>query len=724
MTDFERILDLADRWDETPANQRVTLEVFCEKSPELLGEFRQFLAQRSAFGQALQGDCSTADPEALVGKLHSDRFQLVRFHDSGGLGWVYVAEDRELGRSVAVKCLQPAPSADPEATRRFLREAEITAKLEHPGVVPVYGMDKSREQPSPYYAMRFVNGETMRAFIRRLHGTGKPVDWSCIEATRLLKAFVNVCETVAYAHSRGVIHRDLKPLNVMLGPYGETFVMDWGLAKSTAESEQQVGDAEVWSKEVPESATRAGRKIGTLGFMSPEQARGDWKEVGPASDQFSLGAVLYQILANDPPFHGPNVLEDAIACRFSRPREKQPGIPRPLEAICLKAMSREPASRYLSVQELKADIERYMADLPVDAREDSPFERMQRLMRRHKTTVAGAGLLSLAIVGLLAFFLEQSFRKNRDLEAANAGWQNAARLAEDERTRAESNAEQATAEREVAQRNANESEELVNRLLTVMNLSDPRLQSKVVTVAELVGMLTENEGFYQGLSLKQQFRLKLGFARSLLGSGQTAKARKLFEEVVAISSQVLAPDDELNLHIRRDLAVILDDPERSINILRDLVDNTCFSAEQRAYVGIKLIERLHLASREQDLRNYMPRVRELCFSLDASEQLTPFRFEMIEARVLYNSGRAVEALPICRRLASEIPEGISPAVAVEPIIQLGECLERLSLWEESLENYQKAEAAYLKILGSKHPAMREVSESRKRVQAELERTSD
>lgn len=299
-------------------------------------------------------------------------------------------------------------------------------------------------------------------------------------------------------------------------------------------------------------------------------------------------------------------------------------------------------------------------------------------------------------------------------------WQEASSQAQQESQRATENAEQAAAARDLAERNAQENEELVNRLLAVMNLADPRLRQKVVTVAELVTLLTENKGFYQGLSLKQQFKLKLGFARSLMGIGQREEAANAFEDVLELSSEVLEPNDVLNLHLRRDLAMLINDPDRSIKILSDLVDNTRFPSEQRAYVGIKLLERLHIASRSEELNLYLRKVEELCLSVDASDKLTPFRFAMIRTRVLYETGLAAEALPICRDLVSKIPEGISPAVAVEPIIQLGECLEKLKQWEEAMKNYQKAADAYTQILGAKHPLTLELIQAQKRVQLQLE----
>ncbi len=151
----------------------------------MLDDFKQFLEKRSAFGQILQGEARGISPESLLGKLPSERFELVRFHDAGGLGWVYLAEDRELSRSVAIKCLQPSPAADPDATRRFLREAEITAQLDHPGIVPIYGLTRGEHHPHPFYAMRFIEGETyVRPFansiLQSLHLIGR--DYTLLES--------------------------------------------------------------------------------------------------------------------------------------------------------------------------------------------------------------------------------------------------------------------------------------------------------------------------------------------------------------------------------------------------------------------------------------------------------------------------------------------------------------------------------------------------------------
>ena len=428
MDRIETLLDLLDRWDETVPSGRMSLEEFCSEYPELLDEFRQLLSQRGVLTALLNGDNSPElKPEAMIDRMQEGRFPVMQFHDSGGLGWVYLAKDRELGRMVALKCLQPEPATDPEARKRFVREAEITARLEHPGVVPIYGMGGLPQQESPSYAMRFVQGETLRTVIRDFHEPDGKQDWSSLAGIRILRSFVTVCETIAFAHSKSVIHRDLKSANVMIGSFGETLVLDWGLAKLLTETEalfidpadptQKTSGSHV-PHSVPVEATLSGATLGTVGFMSPEQARGDWEKVKPASDIFSLGAILYQILTNQAPYQGDGALKAARACTYQPPQAIATSVPKALAAICMKAMQADPTQRYNTALELKNDIERYLADEPVSARQESIFERLQRTLRHHRVAVQMGGLMALLTIVMLSAFLSFAAKKNDELKTA------------------------------------------------------------------------------------------------------------------------------------------------------------------------------------------------------------------------------------------------------------------------------------------------------------------
>ena len=284
------------------------------------------------------------------------RFRLLRVHARGGLGEVYVARDEEVRREVAVKQIRPEFSDNPQGRARFLLEAEVTGGLEHPGIIPVYGLGY-HEDGRPYYAMRLIRGDSLKQALQRFHEEREKrfdAGWRSLELRKLLYRFLDVCDAIAYAHSRGVVHRDLKPHNVMLGPFGETLVVDWGLAKVVGRSDESVPMGE--ETLTPESAlgpqaTLVGQQIGTPAYMPPEAATGKLHEIGPRSDVYSLGATLYAILTGRAPFLEKDLatmLRKVERGEFTPPHKVCPWIERALDAICLKAMAREPKDRYAS----------------------------------------------------------------------------------------------------------------------------------------------------------------------------------------------------------------------------------------------------------------------------------------------------------------------------------------------------------------------------------------
>ncbi len=286
------------------------------------------------------------------------RFRPMREHAKGGLGVVFVALDEDLGRDVALKEIRPDREPDhPGVRARFLREGEVTGKLEHPGVVPVYALGKYLDG-RPYYAMRFVQGESLAHAIERFHAADadpKRDRGERLLALRgLLGRFVAVCNTVAHAHSRGVVHRDLKPANVMLGDFGETLVVDWGLAKVLNSVDSEAAPKTGWlrlSGESSTEATRQGEVFGTPAYMPPEQAVGQAGRVGPASDIWALGAMLYCLLTGRAPYEGGDVVAQAGRCEVIPPRQRKPGVPAALEAVCLMAMVKEPQDRYSTAKD-------------------------------------------------------------------------------------------------------------------------------------------------------------------------------------------------------------------------------------------------------------------------------------------------------------------------------------------------------------------------------------
>ena len=372
-----------------------------------------------------------AGPDDGASVPEADRFRVLGRHAEGGLGTVSVAEDRQFRRRVAFKQIKGRFADDSQARGRFLLEAEVTGGLEHPGIVPVYGLGRDADG-RPFYAMRFVRGETLKDVAEGFHTSGEPFD--SVAFRKLLGHFGDVCQAIAYAHSRGVLHRDLKPANVMLGRFGETLVVDWGLAKVEGESAADpAGDdgARLRLSGSGSVETLAGSAVGTPAYMPPEQAAGRLEEVGPASDVYALGATLYSILCGRPPFRGedlPALLRRVQEGDVESPRGVREDVPKALEAVCLKAMSLRPRDRYGSPKELADEIERWLADEPVAAAAEPPSARARRWVRKHPRLVAGtAAAVLVSLVGSAAF-AGVLRGKNAELTQANAA-ERAARVA-------------------------------------------------------------------------------------------------------------------------------------------------------------------------------------------------------------------------------------------------------------------------------------------------------
>jgi len=388
--------------------------------------------------QSPRGDDFAADIEA--GNQQRSGVHLVKLHARGAIGEVFVAYDEKLSREVAVKRIRPELPPNKRRVKRFLREAIITAKLQHPGIVPIYTMGDA--SGSPHYTMPLVSGATMADLIQDTHdqleNTTSPQKW--MSAMRpLLRNFIAACNAIDYAHTENVVHRDLKPSNILIGERGRTMVVDWGCAKDIDEpesndeflsddegSEQSKGDSlEDSDRDLKKSKAHAditmlGSVMGTLEFMSPEQAAGKNESVGKQSDVFGLGATLFCLLTNDRAI-GLDSEEELRASlakvrrgEFRRIEDIDSRVPQAIVAVCRRAMAFKPADRYPTAGELGRDVEAFLAGDVVQAYAEPFHDRMMRFLRRHQTLVTTlVGVLLAGFVSMLALNLFVNSQKAR-----------------------------------------------------------------------------------------------------------------------------------------------------------------------------------------------------------------------------------------------------------------------------------------------------------------------
>jgi WD40 repeat protein/serine/threonine protein kinase len=408
---------------------------FLEAAPAPTDENLSF-GSRDTIGQA--ASVTPAEP----GRPSPARYRILGRLAQGGMGVIYRVWDESLRRLLAMKIIrgqEQLPSSglssvDPQLLARFLREAEITGQLDHPGVVPVHEIGTDAHG-RVYFTMRLVQGDSLSTVLDRV--AKGDADWT---QTRVLDVLIKVCETLAFAHSRGIVHRDLKPDNIMVGRFGETYVMDWGLAKRQKKDEGgrrkdeggRMKDEPAGSGSsfiLPPSSldmTVAGAVLGTPFYMPPEQAAGRLDELDERADVYAVGAMLYRLLTGQHPYARPpgkrtvqEILADVRAGPPTPVRQLSPRVPGELVAICEKAMARHRAERYAGAQEMADDLRAYLENRVVRAyRTGAAAEFRKWVVRNRLAALAGAAAL-VAAVGGLTTTLGVYFVANRDLLAAN-----------------------------------------------------------------------------------------------------------------------------------------------------------------------------------------------------------------------------------------------------------------------------------------------------------------
>ena len=438
--DVEKLLDRKIKKHGGDARASLA-EVTTDEVRHSLAENRDPDVRRSLAGLTppLQGHVLVS----TIGEVSEtrERYTLTRLHASGGIGRVWLARDDSLGRDVALKELRPERAGQQSILVRFLKEAKITGQLEHPGIVPIYEVGRRPNEQTPFYTMRFVRGRTFAEAISRYHQKRVQGHAAPLDLCDLLTAFVGIGNAVAYAHLRGVLHRDLKPQNVVLGDYGEVIVLDWGLAKVVGEVEGDAAPLQL-PEDDSDGRTMAGQVLGTPAYMSPEQAEGRLDLLDARTDVYALGAVLYQVLAGRPPFEGPDttaVLRQVIQELPLPPRTFVAGVPRALDTVCLKALAKKPADRYESTKDLVDDVKHFLADEPVKAYREPLATRARRWSRRHRPLVAGVAAATAVSIVALVLSTAWLATANRKLEQANSAEKAAKQEALDQETKAKAN---------------------------------------------------------------------------------------------------------------------------------------------------------------------------------------------------------------------------------------------------------------------------------------------
>jgi eukaryotic-like serine/threonine-protein kinase len=439
MLHSDTIDDLLDQWEEAQADGReLTPQQLCPARPEIAALLQEKIAALLNVNARMKTQAWALDTAAADGRdddtwLGEDvqpavehRFADLEYLAQGGLGTVFTARDEQLHRDVVLKFIRRRIANHQESIDRFLMESEITSRLDHPGIVPVYGLGQL-DGGRLFYVMRYIRGESLQDACAAFHVQRDKLSPSdaAIVFHKLLTSFVVACQTIAYAHKRGIINRDLKPEHIVMGRYGETLVMDWGLAMPVGRAGRFRDESEqTLLVEVNKKSSTSGTGAGTLMFMSPEQAALD-DRLTPATDIYSLGATLYVLLTGKAPFQAASAHEfrqKVIRGDCPPPRAANARVPRPLEAVCQKAMAIKPEDRYATALDLAADIERYLADEPVSVLPDKPGETLLRWSRRHRVA-AMTGLISLttlmlvAIVAALALF-QSSHQTNKAYQAS------------------------------------------------------------------------------------------------------------------------------------------------------------------------------------------------------------------------------------------------------------------------------------------------------------------
>lgn len=479
----------------------------------------------------LRGGSSLPGPSGDLAGRRIGRYRLIEEIGAGGMGVVFKAQQDDPARIVAVKLLQTSRADDAEITR-FRREAQILALLQHPGIAQVFETGISTDGPfaRPYLAMEYLDGQTLAEVIER----------SNLDLSARLRLFRKICDAVQHAHHCGVVHRDLKPGNVLVVG-DQPKVLDFGVARSSA-------------PEVMDSLrTTPGELLGTVPYMAPEQTLGDPASVNARADQYALGLILFQLLTGRHAYDLPRSLPDALVAIREVPARKPShfvaSLRGDLDLIVATALSKDPARRYPSVGELSEDVRRYLENLPIKARPPSAFYLLGRFTKRHRTlVVATLAVLLTLVLGVVGTGLGL-------LEARAAG-------------------KREEALRKVAEADAAERDSVLKMLLAGITSAHPFADGPESKTSALLDVWADSVSSLRSISPELQIRIRIGLAYALEGIGNSQKTRQQLEIASRLAAANLPPTHPLSIDVRHLLGCNLtvgQDRDQGIVLLRSAV---------------------------------------------------------------------------------------------------------------------------------------------------------
>ncbi len=639
----------------------------------------RLLAHEARMGRFLEPKpgadvASETVPERIGG------YRILEVLGRGGMGVVYLAEQESPRRTVALKVMVPAGLA-PQAARRFARETQVLARLQHPGIAQIFeaGTDASRGDPRPWFAMELVDGVPIDDHTRRAGSSTREI----------LELYLKVCDAVQHAHEKGVVHRDLKPANVLVDAQGQPKVLDFGVARAT--------DADL---QLTTLQTEAGVLVGTLPYMSPEQLAGDSRAIDARSDVYSLGILLFELLTGGLPYsiegttvpRAVRILSEEEPTRLSSVRKAFRG---DLDTIVSKAIEKDAARRYASAEAIADDVRRFLSDEPIEARPPSTVYQVKKFARRNRALVSGLaiafGVLVLGVVGTT--------------------WQ--AVLAGRGQVRAE--------------KEANRARRVRNFLLDTVNAADPDFARGRDTsvLQEMMDRASARADAELGDDPEVQAELLHAIGRVEWSLGQLPKAEPLLRRALLLRREILGPASPDALETANSLAHVLklsDRLDEAEAILRE-----CLAAQEAAEkpsgealgktrndLGeIELARAALAASAEERRRLWEAADDELRHALELEREALGAR-DIEVGRTLMNRGTVavslgrleeaeeilVEALGIVRER-----NGDSSRAAATALFQMGNVSDKLGRDEEAVDRWTESLAIYRKLLGPTHAAI-------------------